>query len=274
MVVACFGDLGLDVIVRLEQPLARGADTRSRVSLHPGGQAANVAAWVAVLGGRARLIAKRGSDDAGRVVDARLAAFGVEVVGPLGTGRGGVIVSLVGADGERSMCSDRGVAVDFHPDELDPGWLSGCDHLHVSSYALAREPVRAAATRAIAIARRNGARVSIDLSSWSVIRDVGPSAFRAAVAMLDPDVVFANEEEDEIVGGPISGPAWILKRGPSGCSFDGDERAPAPTDRVVDTTGAGDALAAGWIVGGPDLALQAAARCVGHTGAMPPTADA
>jgi sugar/nucleoside kinase (ribokinase family) len=62
---------------------------------------------------------------------------------------------------------------------------------------------------------------------------------------------------------------WILKRGIAGCSFDGDEREALAVPKVVDTTGAGDALAAGWILGGPDLALEAAARCVQRTGSMP-----
>jgi sugar/nucleoside kinase (ribokinase family) len=61
----------------------------------------------------------------------------------------------------------------------------------------------------------------------------------------------------------------VLKRGARGCSFDGDERSALPVEEVVDTTGAGDALAAGYLVGGPDLALEAAARCVQKLGTMP-----
>ena len=63
--ICCLGDLVLDVIVRLEQPLATGADATSRIVLRPGGQAANVAAWVTALGGRSRFVGKRGADDAG-----------------------------------------------------------------------------------------------------------------------------------------------------------------------------------------------------------------
>ncbi|MEX2613447.1 MAG: PfkB family carbohydrate kinase, partial [Gaiellaceae bacterium] len=81
--------------------------------------------------------------------------------------------------------------------------------------------------------------------------------------------VFANEDEERIVGGPFPGVTWILKRGAQGCSFDGDERAAIPVEQVIDSTGAGDALAAGWIVGGPNLALEAAARCVTRLGSMP-----
>ncbi len=82
-------------------------------------------------------------------------------------------------------------------------------------------------------------------------------------------MVFANDDEDRIFGGRLPGATWIVKRGALGCSFDGDERAALDVPDVVDTTGAGDALAAGWIVGGPELALEAAARCVQRVGAMP-----
>lgn len=269
MTIVSFGDLVLDVIVRLEQPLAPSADATSRIALRPGGQGANVAAWVAELGGGARFVGKHGADDAGRLAAGRLAAYGVEVAGPVEPAGNGVIVSLVTPDGDRSMCSDRGVAPDFHPDELDPAWFAGCEHLHVSGYALVREPVRHAAARAVELARAAGAQVSVDLSSWSAIRDFGPAAFRAVVAALAPDVVFANEDEDAIVGGPLDGVLWILKRGAAGCSFAGDERPALPVPEVVDSTGAGDALAAGWIVGGADLALRAAARCVQQAGPMP-----
>ncbi len=269
MITVCFGDLVLDVIVRLEQPLAPGADATSQTVLRPGGQAANVAAWIAELGGQARFVGKRADDDAGLLATSRLAAYGVEIVGPVEPCGGGVIVSLVTPDGDRSMCSDRGVAPDFRPEEVDPVWLSGCSHLHVSGYALLREPVRFAAVRAVELARAEGARVSVDLSSWSAIRDFGAAGFRALVEALAPDVVFANEDEDAIVGGAIEGASWILKRGASGCSFAGDDRPALPVAAVVDPTGAGDALAAGWIVGGPDLALEAAARCVQGAGSMP-----
>jgi len=271
MRICTLGDLALDVIVRLREPLARGADASSEITIGAGGQAANVAAWVCALGGHARYIGKRGDDAAGRAAASELSAQGVELVGPVvADGRSGVVVSLVDADGERTMCPDRGVAVELHPDELEPAWLEGCGWLHVSGYALFAEPVRSAALRAAALARGAGARVSVDLASWTGIRDAGHDRVRADLATLRPDVVFANEDEDEWVGGRVEGPSWIVKRGAAGCSFDGDELPALPVADVVDTTGAGDALAAGWLVGGPELALAAAARCVERAGSMPP----
>ena len=266
MLVCALGDLTLDVIVRLAGPVAPGGDTDASITVGPGGQAANVAAWVAVLGAQARFVGRTGSDGNGELARARLAAYGVEVAGPIG-GRNGAICALVSADGERSMAADRGTARDLAPAELRSEWFR-CDHLHVSGYALMVEPVRAAALRAVELARQHGAAVSVDLASWSAIRDSGVEAFVAAVRAARPDVVFANEDEDEIVGRVVDA-TWILKRGSRGCCFDGAELDALPVEKVLDATGAGDALAAGWILGGPDLALQAAARCVGQVGAMP-----
>lgn len=268
MHVVSLGDLVLDVVVRLRQPLALGADATSEITVTTGGQAANVAAWVAALGGTAAWLGKRADDDAGRLASTRLTALGVELRGPVVEERNGVIVSLVSLDGERSMCPDRGVAVELAPDELEDSWLA-CDHLHLSGYALVASPLSDAALAAVGLARAHGARVSVDLSSWSVIRDVGPARFRERLEALAPDVVFGNTRESELVGGALPGTHWILKRGADGCSFGDDHRPALAVPQVVDTTGAGDALAAGWIVGGPALALDAAARCVQRAGAMP-----
>jgi sugar/nucleoside kinase (ribokinase family) len=268
MRVVSLGDLVLDVVVRTSSDVARDADTPARITLSAGGQAANVAAWVAALGAASRWLGRRGADAPGLLAADELETRGVELTGPVAPAGNGIVVSLAGRDGARSMFPDRGVATTLRPEELEPEWLA-CDHLHVSGYALLAEPVAHAAALAVSLARDAGGRVSIDLSSWSTIRDTGPGRFRALVESLAPDVVFANEDEERVFGGPIPGVVWILKRGDRGCSFDGQERPAVPVEGVLDTTGAGDALAAGWIVGGPDLALDAAARCVRRMGAMP-----
>ena len=262
--IVSLGDLLLDVIVRLEQPLAEGADANAVTRLGPGGQAANVAAWVAHLGGRARFVGKLAADEAGATAVRALERYGVEPRGPVAEGRTGTVVSLVAADGSRTMASDRGVSPDLRAEELDPAWFEGCELLHLPGYSLLRAPIDEAALQAAELAPR----VSVDLSSWSAIRDFGPERFRARLEEIAPDVVFANEDEERIVGGPLPGCTWVLKLGARGARF-GEVELPARPAEVVDTTGAGDALAAGYIVGGPELALEAAARCVAKLGSMP-----
>ena len=156
------GDLALDVVVRVRDEIARDADTPARVALSAGGQGANVAAWVAALGGSARWLGKRASDPPGRPAAEELAARGVELVGPVVPSGNGVIVSLADRDGARSMFPDRGVSTQLEPSEVRPEWLV-CDHLHVSGYALLAEPVAYAALRAGELAREAGARISVEI---------------------------------------------------------------------------------------------------------------
>jgi ribokinase len=272
MRAACLGDLLLDVIVRLDEPLVPGADAVAVTQAGPGGQAANVAAWAAALGASARFVGKRGADATGRLVDEQFRAFGVDVVGPVIDGHNGIVVSLVGPDGDRTMASDRGVAPELTPDELDPAWFSDVDVLHLSGYSLMRTPIDEAALRAAQLARAGGARISVDLSAWTRIRDFGPVAFRERLERLSPDIVFANEAEWEIVGGAYAlARTAVVKRGPRGIKVLGEEEAelPAAPGDVIDATGAGDALAAGFLVGGPELAVETAARCIAKLGTMP-----
>jgi ribokinase len=263
MLVCAIGDLLLDVIVRLDGPIAPDTDTYGTTRVGAGGQAANVCAWVAALGGRARFLGKRARDGAGRLVADELSGRGVELAGPAVEAGTGTVVSLATPDGRRAMLSDRGVAPDFAPGELRPEWLEGCDWLHVPGYSLAAEPIARTALAAAALAQR----VSLDLSSTAAVAAAGRTRFRELAERLAPATVFATEEEAELVG-QIGDAALVLKRGARGCVVDGRSYAPRPAE-VVDTTGAGDAFAAGFLLGGPELALDAAARCVAQLGAMP-----
>lgn len=271
--ICTIGDVLLDVVVRTPGALARGADTPVETRLATGGQAANVAAWVVELGGGARCIAKRADDDAGELARALLEARGVELVGPRVPGSTGVVVALVAADGERTMATDRGVSTELRAEELDARWLEGCEWLHLSGYALLAEPIAEAALGAARLARGRGARVAVDLSSWSAIRAYGAEAFRANLDAVAPEVVFANEPEWEMVGGAYAlAETAVVKRGSRGVEVrkaTGVEEHEPLGAEVVDTTGAGDALAAGFLVGGIGLGLEAAARCVGQLGAVP-----
>ena len=276
MRIATLGDVLLDVVVLLAEPLAPGGDVRASSTAGAGGQAANVAAWAAELGADARCIAKRGDDPAGELVARELTGRGVELLGPVGEGATGVVVSIVDA-GDRALASDPGVAPSFAPEELDAAWVA-CDVLHLSGYALLREPIAATALLATRLAREQGARVSVDVAAWTEIRTFGPVRFRQLLDELAPDVLFATEAEWELLGGAyLSAPVGVLKRGARGCSvFTEDAKLDfaAVDTEVVDPTGAGDALAAGFLVGGSleeaaRRGLEAAARCVAKVGSLP-----
>jgi ribokinase len=270
-VICTLGDLLLDVIVRLDGPIAADTDTYGRTRVSPGGQAANVAAWVAALGGSARFVGKRARDPAGRIVAEALRARGVVVAGPEVEAGTGTVVSIAGSDGRRTMLTDRGIAPELRADELDPAWFDGCETLHLSAYGLVRSPVREAVLAAVPQARERGASVTIDLSGTTTIREIGVERLRELLADLRPDVLFGNEDEFALAG-ETDAPTAVVKRGARGCvvrrAGEATEHEARPAE-VVDTTGAGDALAAGFLVGGVELGLEAAARCVATVGAFP-----
>jgi len=271
MVLCTLGDLVLDVIVRPEQPLVPGDDVPAATQVGAGGQAANVAAWGVALGAQARFVGHRGADAPGGLVAAELARHGVEALGPVG-GRTGVIVSVVGVDRDRSMASDRGSATELTAEMLERRWFAGADWLHVSGYMLARETGARASAQAARLARAASAKVSLDAASSTLIRTVGPAVFRERVTQIAPDVVFGTEPEFAALATLPLTAALVVKRGAKGCQIltNGDPlELPAMPAVAVDATGAGDAFAAGYLVGGPQLALAAGARCVSKPGAMP-----
>jgi sugar/nucleoside kinase (ribokinase family) len=265
--ICVLGDAHVDLVVRVDQPLTPDTDTPVLTSLGPGGQAANVAAWVAELGGRSRLITARATDMAGQLVAAELAARGVEVVGPVVAGRTGVVVSLTDHGTRRSMLTDRGVGPRIDATSVDPSWLDGCSWLHLSAYALLGQPAQGAALAAAAAAASRSARLSVDLSSTAAIKEYGVREFRDVLTRIGPDVLFGDRSEADLVG-DLAGAELIMKLGAGGV-IAGGRHYPAAPATAADSTGAGDAFAAGYLLGGIELGLTAAARAVATFGAMP-----
>jgi sugar/nucleoside kinase (ribokinase family) len=261
------GDAHLDVVARISWPLAEETDTPATTSLGVGGQAANVAAWAAALGARSRLITALGTDLGARLVAAELARLGVDLVGPVVPGRTGVVVSLSDMGERRSMLTDRGVGPELAAAAVRPEWLDGCDWLHIPAYGFARQPVRAAALAAARAAAARSVRLSVDLSSTALIEAYGPAEFRGLLGRLRPEVIFGTRAEAALVAGVLDDRV-VVKLGAGGVLAGGKHYPAAPAD-AVDSTGAGDAFAAGYLVGGIGLGLQAAARAVAKMGAMP-----
>ncbi len=191
MLVCALGDLLLDVIVRTDGSSGPDVEGTAETRVGAGGQAANVAAWVVVLGAQARFVGKRAADGAGELAARELSSRGVELLGPVDAeGRNGVVVSLVDPEGARTMLSDRGVAPMLRAEDLDVRWFGGCEWLHLSGYSLFRRPIDEAAAKATGAVQAQGGRVSIDLSSAAGIRSYGPDRLLSRLGLLQPDIVY------------------------------------------------------------------------------------
>jgi ribokinase len=256
MTLVVLGDLMVDVIARVSEPSVHGGDTPASISVVGGGSAANVAAWAAALGTPVALVCNVGDDERGRAAIAELE--GVEIRARVDPERPtGTCVVIVDPDGERTMHSDPG-ANDAPLPEIPLG-----AHLHVAGYALLRDGPRASALAAIERARAAGMTVSVD-----------PSPMVHPDAIPPVDLLLPNEREADGLHGEM-----VVKLGARGARW-GDVHVPAEPVDVVDTTGAGDAFAAGLLTArlsgaGKRDALEAgcavAARAVAQVGARPET---
>lgn len=269
--VVVVGDLVVDVVLAPSRPLQLATDVAGRVSFRQGGSAATTARWLARLGARTTLICAVGRDAEGRALIAAVESDGARVratrLTGARTGRIGVLVTPGG--GERSFVADRRAADGLSPRDVSAS-MARADVLHLPAYSLLGTPLGDAGRRAIELARTSGAIVSLDLASVGPLLAAGRTAALRLVRDARPDLLFATSHEAEAVlgaGRPLAdlvelAPLVVVKRGRSGASvylrghdllaFD---VATAPVE-ASDTTGAGDAFDAGflvaWLTAGPD----------------------
>lgn len=282
------GDLVLDVVLLPSRPLRAGTDVAGRVALRQGGSAATTARALADEGLPSTLVTALGGDAAGSSLAAYLRTCGVEVHAvTMGSGRAGRLGVLVEPSGERTFVADRGPILRLQPRQLRASWFRRAALLHLPAYSLLGDRLAATASRAAALARAQGARISIDLASAGFLEDFGADAVLDTVRGIGPDLLLANDmERASIRVGKEAGrdgqgrDAWwsglldlapiaVLKEGSKGARA----RARGVAREIVvaaraaelsDSTGAGDAFDAGllaaWLRAGAPLSGPALAR--------------
>jgi sugar/nucleoside kinase (ribokinase family) len=289
--ILCFGDIANDVVVAPRAEIRPDTDTLSNIRQTPGGSAANTAAWLGVLGAPVDLVACVGSLDGERHADL-LRRQGVVPHLQVATGlETSTIVIVVEGEG-RTMLTDRGANRALSDDHVPDDLLASAGILHVTGYNLLDGPRAEGMARIVERAHAHGAVVSMNTGSAGFIEDFGPEAFRAGTAGVD--ILFANAAEAALLsdaGEPSAVAAELAERhglavvtqGPRsvlvGTRGEPPHEVAVPAARLLDPTGAGDAMAAGflnsWRVEGDpvraaEAGILAAAQAIQVYGGRPP----
>lgn len=293
--VLCIGDVMLDVIAVLQTEINYGSDTPSKISTHGGGAAGNVASWSQVTGAPTEIVARVGNDPAGRAIVSEFDALGVEHGDCIIPGtQTGVVVVLVDLIGERSMFPETGANSGLSLRDLPD--LEGIEVVYLSGYSLLDDLSRAGVLEIIAKIRQAKIPIFFDPATVGGMKQIDIKEIRGWLPLMS--ALFMNEEEatyltdceqleDALDTLLEVAPTAIVKCGAEGAigKTRGGEfiKISAMPTHVIDTTGAGDSFAGGFIaqwLQNHDLKIcmeagaTAAAQCVSIVGARPHVAPA
>lgn len=225
----------------------------------PGGSACNTLVGLAHLGSKARFLGRRGADSVGARLTDALQAAGLELALVQGSEDNGCVLSCVTPDAQRTMFTSLGAAAAFQPEEIDESRFEGVGLLYIEGYLLFNAPLFDAL---LAIAQRRGIPVALDCGSFEVV-GIFRDRLHDLLGQGAISILLANEDESRALTGTDPEPSleWIsqhvdiaaVKLGARGALLaQGGRRvvvAAQPVATVVDTTGAGDLWAAGFLAG-------------------------
>jgi sugar/nucleoside kinase (ribokinase family) len=260
-----------------------------------GGSAANTATGIASFGGTAAYIGKVADDDLGAQFTREFRGAGVAFETPARRAPPGTARSLIGVtpDGQRSMNTYLGASTLLDTSDIDAGLIRSGATLFLEGYLFDRDEAKAAFVHAAEIARSVERKVALTLSDKFCV-DRHRVSFQHLVAG-HVDILFSNEAEilslyetadlgEALATARRNCPVVIVTRSEKGSLIAADtqtvEVAPIPVARVVDTTGAGDQYAAGFLYGYAKartlaecgaLASLAASEVISHVGPRPET---
>jgi sugar/nucleoside kinase (ribokinase family) len=272
------GDIAWDVFMRPTGDLVWGADVMGHVDLMPGGSAANVAVWARRLGAEVTLVGLVGADRFGDLMRAHLDAEGVaDFVRRVPGGETMRIGVVVRRDAEHAFVTDHSHPPRLTAEDLPVSLLDRADAVFFNGYSVFMAGSASFAASLLAEARRREVLVTFDPSSFSLIRGYGAARLLDEVGHLDillangdeAGALMPNRPESDLL---LHASLTVVKRGAQGATalHDGPPvSVPAEPITVVDTTGAGDAFDAAFLVeylAHRDLgrALAAANRLGGH----------
>ncbi|SDO47053.1 carbohydrate kinase family protein [Geodermatophilus sp. DSM 45219] len=253
--MVALGKLVADQVLELSAPLVVGGQQRVVRTTTAGGAPANVTANLARLGVPARLAGWAGADPLSDGLLAGLTGCGVEIV-VVRHGRAPLSTVLVHPDGERTLLTDRGEG-GLEPADVRAEWFGGAAVLHLDGYDLLRFPeaVRTAAS----LAHGSGVPVSVDVAAATRVEQHGTDRYVELLAGLRPVVLFCNAAEAAVLGLDGDLPGWapdlVLVHAGSRPTrvLTRAGAAEVPVEplpwRLRDTTGCGDAFAAGVLAG-------------------------
>jgi sugar/nucleoside kinase (ribokinase family) len=256
------GDIAWDILVRPGGDFVWGSDVYGSVDLLPGGSSANVAVWARRLGARATIVGKIGGDRLGDLMLAHLEAEQVSAGVTRADGRETTRIAMViRPDGEHAFVTDHTNPLRLTAGDLRLDLLDAADVVFLNGYAAFMAGGLAFASAFLEEARRRGVPIAFDPSSFSLAGRYGGARLLDDLGSLD--VLLANEEELRALatGGQAErlldrAPLVVVKQGARGATAwqRGPDGAPfavsAPAVRVdaIDTTGAGDAFDAAFLV--------------------------